>query len=711
MKQYRLINLGCRGCAATMEQVLGSLPGVSGVSIDFDESLLNMYGEEIGLETILQVIQKIEPDVEVEEILTEENMTPAVHRQGSIMSAIFNRENLPEIKKLLLAGLLFMGGIVFGEKLKATPYSLGYYSVFFSAYLICGLSVIKSAFRNVIRGNLFDEFFLMTLATFAAIALGFFGEAVGVMLFYRVGEFFQDVAASNSRKSIKSLLASKPVFANLLKGNQIINVSPDTVNPGDVLIVKPGEKIPLDGMVLNGSSQVDTSPLTGEPVPVSAEVGHSLYGGSINLTGVLKIRVTSPYKESAIARILELVEFAVAQKSPTERFITKFARYYTPAVVTLAVLVALLPPFMGYGSFSSWIYRALVLLIISCPCALMVSIPLGYFGGIGAASRHGLLVKGGNVLDALTEVTSVIFDKTGTLTEGVFKVTSLRPVAGLTPEELLTTVAMAEMNSNHPIARSVMKAYGKKPASINIEMEEIPGEGVRAEENGHFILAGKAALLENRGIVVPHVEEGGTVVHAALDDIYQGYLVVSDVIREDAPLAVRKLKEMGIRTIQMLTGDRYGVATAVSAALEIDDYRAELLPHEKVEQVKNIRNRIGGKVLFAGDGINDAPSLAAADVGVAMGGLGSAAAVETADLVILSDRPSEVADAISIARQTRRIVWQNISLALGVKGLVLILGLAGISGLWEAVFADVGVALLAVLNSARTIRMGIVTQA
>lgn len=692
-----------------MEQTIGVLPGVTGASIDFEETLLTIHGEEVDLETLREIILKIEPQVEVVEVSISER-TSTLEKEKGFISSLFSRENLPELRKLIFASLLFAGGMLFEDPLRSTPWFFGYYGVFLAAYLICGLDVIMSAFRNLAGGNLFDEFFLMTLATFAAIALGFMGEAVGVMLFYSIGEFFQDLAASNSRNSIKSLLASRPTSAHLLQDGELGTILPEDAVVGDVLMVRPGEKIPLDGMVLIGSSQVDTSPLTGEPVPISVEVGEPLYGGSINLSGVLTIRVTSAYKETAIARILELVEFAVAQKSPTERFITKFARYYTPAVVILALFVAFLPPLLGMGSFSSWIYKALVLLIISCPCALMVSIPLGYFGGIGAASKHGLLVKGGNVLDALNEVTTVIFDKTGTLTKGVFEVTSLRPVEGVTPEELLNTAALAEMNSNHPIARSIMKAFGKIPEKINVEMKEIPGKGVEAVHEGRTILAGTASLLEGKGIFTQPVGDIGTVVHLAVQGKYQGYLVVSDVIREDASLAVEKLKKLGIRTISMLTGDRYGVANAVSSQLGIDNFKAELLPHEKVEEVKSSRSKGIGNVLFAGDGINDAPSLATADVGVAMGGLGSEAAIETADLVILSDRPSEVADAISLARQTRKIVWQNIILALGVKVAVLLLGVAGISGLWEAVFADVGVALLAVLNSARTVRMSVVTR-
>ncbi|HPI97456.1 MAG TPA: heavy metal translocating P-type ATPase [Synergistales bacterium] len=711
MKRYRLIKLGCRGCAAKMEQVLAGLPGVTGASIDFENSILYMYGAEVSIEVISKIIKKIETCVEVEDMNENAERASLPVSDTGIIRNLASEENRPELLKLALALLLFLTGMISGDQLAWKAGSFACYPVFLLAYLISGYGVVSSAFRNVLRGNFFDEFFLMTLATFAAIALGFWGEAVGVMLFYRIGEFFQDVAASNSRQSIKALLASRPSVANVVRDGATVSLPPEQVAPGDIIVVRPGEKIPLDGNVLNGSSQVDTSPLTGEPVPVSAGPGDILYGGSINLTGLLRIRATSTYRETAIARILEMVEFAVAQKSPTERFITRFARYYTPGVVFLAFLVALVPPIAGYGTFSNWIYRALVLLIISCPCALMVSIPLGYFGGIGAASRHGILVKGGNVLDALTEVRSVVFDKTGTLTQGVFEVTSLRPAQGVDPEALLKTAALAEMNSNHPIARSILRAYGESlMLSSEIEMEEIPGAGVRATHEGHLLLAGKPSLLQDSGMEVSVVNEEGTVVHVGLDGKYLGYLVVSDVIRSDALQGMKRLKDMGISRIHMLTGDRYPVARWVSAALGIDSYTAELLPHEKVEEVKAIRRKTGGNILFAGDGINDAPSLATADVGVAMGGLGSEAAIETADLVILSDRPSEVAEAISIARKTRKIVWQNIILELGVKVMVLLLGIAGISGLWEAVFADVGVALLAVLNSARTVRMADLTK-
>lgn len=702
MKRYKLAGLSCGGCAAKIEQVILDIPGVEGASIDMDGAILTIYGTPPELQIVTSIVQKIEPGVVVERLDTRKEQNKEL-QAGSILSSLGERENLVEMAQIIISALLFAAGLIFGNSLEATPWSTGYYAVFAAAYLIAGWTVIRSAFGNILKGNLFDEFFLMTLATFAAIALGFLGEAVGVMLFYRTGEFLQELAASHSRRSIKSLLASKPVKANILKNGELKEVSPETVKVGDVILVKPGEKIPLDGKVLKGYSQVDTSPLTGEPVPVQAFEGKSLYAGTVNLSGNVELEVTSDYRDTTIARVLEMVEFAVSQKSPTERFITRFAKYYTPSVVMMALLVAIVPPLAGFGAFGEWIYRALVLLIISCPCALVVSIPLGYFGGIGAASKSGLLVKGGNVLDALNGVKTVIFDKTGTLTQGVFKVTSIVPADGVIQKELLENAALAELHSNHPIARSILEACKEKPSAQGMTMQEIPGNGIRAEKDGAVILAGKASLLISEGIEVPGTEENNTVVHVARNGKYLGYIVISDVIREDARQAIANLRKIGIEAIYMLTGDIEKVASSVSSYLGLDGYRAGLLPDQKVNEVKKILEERRGKVLFAGDGINDAPSLATAHVGVAMGGLGSAAAVETADLVILSDRPSEVADAITIAGKTRRIVWENIFMALGVKAVVMAMGMAGIAGLWEAIFADVGVALLAVLNSARTI--------
>ena len=704
MKKYKLENLGCRGCAAKMEQDLAQLPEVNGASIDFDRSILSLHGGDVPINVISAVVKRTEAGVEVVEYPADGDISQPSRSGKGFIASILSSENRKEVVKLGVASLLFAVGMVFEGPLKATPMSAGYYGVFLGAYLLCGLDIVVGAFKNLAAGHLFDEFFLMTVASFAATALGFLAEAVGVMLFYGIGEFLQDMAASSSRKSVKSLLASRPSSATVLKDGKTATISPESVLPGDILVVKPGEKVPIDGMVLTGSSQVDTSPITGESVPVSAGAGETLYGGSVNLSGVLTIRATSAYKDTAISRIMEMVEFAVAQKSPTERFITRFARYYTPAVVLLACAIAVLPPLIGYGAFRVWIYRALILLIISCPCALMVSIPLGYFGGIGAASRQGLLVKGGNVLDVLNDASTVVFDKTGTLTRGVFDVVSMNPARGVSSEALAEAAAVAEENSNHPIARSVMRACGSGIGGSGADMKEIPGMGIEAELKGHVILAGTAALLGSRGIGADAVDEAGTIVHVARDGKYLGYIVVSDVLKDDAVLAVKRLKDMGIKAVHMLTGDGEKTATAVSSALSLDGYKAGLLPHEKVEEISKLRGG-KGKILFVGDGINDAPSLAAADAGIAMGGLGSEAAIETADMVILSDRPSEVADAIRIARRTRRIVVENIVLALGVKAAVLVLGVAGLSGLWEAVFADVGVALLAVLNSSRTVRM------
>jgi Cd2+/Zn2+-exporting ATPase len=701
-EKYILKGISCSGCAARIGQTIKDLPGVEGASIDMDESVLTVYGIVPDLQIITGIVQKIEPGVEVERLDSAKVQKEKI-QGGSILSSLGERDNLIELGQIMISAVLFAVGLLFAPFFEATPWSAGYYAVFGAAYITAGWTVIRSAFGNILNGNLFDEFFLMTLATFAAIALGFLGEAVGVMLFYRTGEFLQELAASRSRRSIKSLLASKPVEANLLKDGQLEKVSPETVKVGEVILVKPGEKIPLDGRVLSGNSQVDTSPLTGEPVPVRASEGKELYAGTVNLTGNVELEVTSAYRDTTIARVLEMVEFAVSQKSPTERFITRFAKYYTPSVVMMAVLVAIVPPLAGFGTFGEWIYRALVLLIISCPCALVVSIPLGYFGGIGAASKSGLLVKGGNVLDALNGVKTVIFDKTGTLTQGVFKVTSVVPAEGVNEEELLENAALAELHSNHPIARSILEACKEKPSAQGMSMQEIPGNGIRAEQDGSVILAGKASLLVSEGIEVPGTEENNTVVHVARNGKYLGYLVISDVIREDARQAIANLRKIGIEAIYMLTGDIEKVASSVSSSLGLDGYRAGLLPDQKVSEVERIIEERGGKVLFAGDGINDAPSLATAHVGVAMGGLGSAAAVETADLVILSDRPSEIADAITIAGKTRRIVWENIFMALGVKAVIMAMGLAGIAGLWEAIFADVGVALLAVLNSTRTI--------
>ena len=618
-----------------------------------------------------------------------------------------------ERRELLLMGVsavLFAVGMLADTRLEAfLPSWLVLTLCYVLPYALCGYDVLRQMLRNLMRGDIFNEFTLMGGATIAAIALGQLPEAVGVMLFYRIGEFMQERAAGNSRRSVKALLAARPTTAHeLLDDGATRDVSPEDLGPGSRILVRPGEKIPLDGTVLEGESQVDASPLTGESVPVRLSPGGQVHAGTINLNGALTVEVTAPFAESSIARILEMVENAAARKAPTERFITRLARWYTPAVSGLALLVAVLPPLFGLGSFQEWIYRALVLLVISCPCALLISIPLGYFGGIGAASRRGILIKGGAVLDNLRDIRVAAFDKTGTLTEGVFEVNAVLPMPGVSREELLSVAALAESRSNHPIARSVLRAAlaaglgTEKDAAVSA-MREIPGKGVEVTADGAQVLAGNAALLEARNITPLPVDMPGSVVQVARDGRALGALVVSDRIKPQAPGALEALRRLGVDVLAMLTGDRQSQARPVAKELGLDVRKAELLPEDKASALEALGPT--RQTLMVGDGINDAPVLATAGVGVAMGGLGSEAAIETADVVILDDNPQRLPELLRIARRTRRIVWENIVLALGIKGLFMGLGIVGLSGLWEAVFADVGVALLAVLNASRAGRI------
>ena len=618
-----------------------------------------------------------------------------------------------ERRELLLMGVsavLFAVGMLADTRLEAfLPSWLVLTLCYVLPYALCGYDVLRQMLRNLMRGDIFNEFTLMGGATIAAIALGQLPEAVGVMLFYRIGEFMQERAAGNSRRSVKALLAARPTTAHeLLDDGATRDVSPEDLGPGSRILVRPGEKIPLDGTVLEGESQVDASPLTGESVPVRLSPGGQVHAGTINLNGALTVEVTAPFAESSIARILEMVENAAARKAPTERFITRLARWYTPAVSGLALLVAVLPPLFGLGSFQEWIYRALVLLVISCPCALLISIPLGYFGGIGAASRRGILIKGGAVLDNLRDIRVAAFDKTGTLTEGVFEVNAVLPMPGVSREELLSVAALAESRSNHPIARSVLRAAlaaglgTEKDAAVSA-MREIPGKGVEVTADGAQVLAGNAALLEARNITPLPVDMPGSVVQVARDGRALGALVVSDRIKPQAPGALEALRRLGVDVLAMLTGDRQSQARPVAKELGLDVLKAELLPEDKASALEALGPT--RQTLMVGDGINDAPVLATAGVGVAMGGLGSEAAIETADVVILDDNPQHLPELLRIARRTRRIVWENIVLALGIKGLFMGLGIVGLSGLWEAVFADVGVALLAVLNASRAGRI------
>ncbi|MEH2120667.1 heavy metal translocating P-type ATPase [Nostoc sp.] len=618
----------------------------------------------------------------------------------------FNLKN--EVLPLVVILSLYAPGVIFENQLHNTFYSIGEYLLFIPAYLLSGWSVLKTAGRNILKGRVFDETFLMAVATLGAIAIHKLPEAVGVMLFYKIGELFQDIAVSRSRNSIKALLEVRPDYANIQIDGELKKVSPETVKIGDIIVVKPGEKIPLDGEIIDGNSQVDTSALTGESVPRTVRLSETVLAGMINKMGVLSIKVTKLFDESSIAKILDLVQNAKSKKAETEKFITKFARYYTPIVVFTSLAVALLPPLFISGATSSeWVYRALILLVISCPCGLVISIPLGYFGGVGGAAKRGILVKGSTFLDSLNAVNTVVFDKTGTLTKGVFQVSKIVPQNGFNEQELLQLAVKVESHSNHPIAQSIRNASDEKIDALDVrDYEEIAGYGIRAKVKNQVVIAGSDRLLHRENIAHDNCQLEGTVIHLAVDNIYAGYIVIADELKEDAKHAIQALKRMGVEKTVMLTGDNQAIASRIAQQLGIDTYEAELLPEEKVNAIEKLLSSAGkhGKVAFIGDGINDAPVIARADVGMAMGGLGSDAAIETADIVIMTDAPSKVAEAIQIARKTRQIVWQNIGFALAIKAIFIGLGIFGIATMWEAVFADVGVALLAIFNATRAMK-------
>ena len=584
------------------------------------------------------------------------------------------------------------------------------FGIFLVSFLMIGGDVIWKALRNIARGRILDENFLMLIATVGAFVLQDYREGVAVMLFYQVGELFQSYAVNRSRKSISELMDIAPEFANVMRGGKLETVDPEEVEVGEIIVVKPGEKIPLDGVVLEGTSFLDTSALTGESVPREVQPESSVLSGCINNTGVLTIEVAKEFEDSTVAKILDLVENASSRKANAENFITKFARYYTPVVVIAATLLAVIPPlFLGMNSldvWSEWVRRALTFLVISCPCALVISIPLGFFGGIGGASKWGVLVKGSNYLEALAKAEVVVFDKTGTLTKGTFQVTEVHP-NGMSEEELLELTAYAEYHSNHPIATSIQTAYGKeiKPERLGF-VEEIAGHGIQAQVDGRTVYAGNAKLMELKQISFEPVHAVGTIVYVAVEHQYAGYLLITDEVKEDAKEAIAKLKHLGIKKTVMLTGDRKSVAEQVANELGIDEVHSDLLPADKVEQMERLfaEKSKKGKLVFVGDGINDAPVLARADIGIAMGALGSDAAIEAADIVIMNDKPSRIATVMGISRKTLNIVIQNISLAFIVKFAALVLGAFGMATLWEAVFADVGVAVLAILNAIRALR-------
>ena len=703
--------LDCPNCAAKVERKINTLEGIKEATVDFLGKKIVVLADEISENELVELIQtevdKIEDGVKV--------FIPKVQAGESSSE----EEDTGKIKKkLLIGGILFVLGIFVPKTLFIPKLA-----VFLVSYLVIGGNVLLSAFKNILNGQVFDENFLMAIATIGAFAIGEYPEGVAVMLFYQLGELLQGIAVNNSRKSIVSLMDIRPDYANIKVGEGIKKVSPEEIKVGEIIVVKPGEKVPLDGKIVKGASTFDTSALTGESLPREAKAGDDVLSGFINKNGLIEIQVAKVFSESTVSKILYLMENAGSKKSKTENFITKFARYYTPAVVITALIVAIFPPLLIQGAtFSDWIYRALIFLVVSCPCALVISIPLGFFGGIGGASRHGILIKGTNYLEVLNNLESVVMDKTGTLTKGIFKVTEVNAENNikindfqnnkteLTKPLLLKYAAHIEKFSNHPIAQSIVAEYensvSKVDENVVKDFEEISGFGIKVNINNHQFLAGNSKLMNLENITFDKKENLGTAIYLAADGKYIGNILISDEVKEDSARAIKGMKENGVKEIVMLTGDNEAIGKNIAEKLGIDKVFTELLPNEKVEKLEEIYKTKSekGKVAFVGDGINDAPVLARADLGIAMGGAGSDAAIEAADVVIMNDEPSKIVTAIKIAKKTKEIVWQNITVAFAIKIVVMALGLFGDATMWEAVFADVGVALLAVLNATRVLR-------
>ena len=722
--------IDCPNCAAKIERRLNTLERIKAATVDFLGKRVIVESENFSQDELAEFIQaevnKIEDGVKISTKKLHSHSHnhhshshSYAHSHDHSHSHTHGEEDTDNIKKkLLIGGILFVIGIFIPENLFILKFS-----AFLISYFIIGGDVLLSAVKNILKGQVFDENFLMAIATVGAFAIGEYPEGVAVMLFYQLGELFQGIAVNNSRKSIVALMDIRPDFANIKTETGIKKVKPEEIKVADIIVVKPGEKVPLDGKIITGNSTFDTSALTGESLPRDAKTGDDVLSGFINKTRLVEIEVTKLFSESTVSKILNLVENASSKKSKTENFITKFTKYYTPAVVITALILAIFPPLLiSNATFSDWIYRALIFLVVSCPCALIISIPLGFFGGIGGASKHGILVKGANYLEALNDVESIVMDKTGTLTKGVFKVTEIdiendvkindfkNNKTDLTQSLLLKYAAHIEKFSTHPIAKSIVSEYEntvtKTDENIVKDFEEISGFGIKANINNHQILAGNSKLMKLENVKFNEKEKPGTVVYIAFDRQYIGNLLISDEIKKDSPKAVKGMKENGIKEIVMLTGDNNAIGKNIAQKLGIDKVFAELLPNQKVEKLEEIYKTKSekGKVVFVGDGINDAPVLARADIGIAMGGVGSDAAIEAADVVIMNDEPSKIVTAMKIAKKTKTIVWQNITLAFAVKLIVLILGLFGDATMWEAVFADVGVALLAVLNATRVLK-------
>ena len=702
-KIFLLRGLDCPNCSAKIEREVGELEGVSSSVVNLMKQTLTISVDASVATAVAKQIEAIvhnhEPEVEVSEYVVE----------ATAIKNTKSEDNKDDSKKMifrLISGAVFFAiGIILGELVKAPlPVELAFLIV---SYIILGGDVVLKAVKNITKGRVFDENFLMTLSTVGAFIIGEYPEAVAVMLFYQVGEFFQDMSVKRSRKSIANLMDIRPDSATINRNGELVTVAPESVSIGEVIVVKPGEKIPLDGIVIDGESMIDTKALTGESVPRTVHQGDEALSGCINQSGVLTMRVTKAFDESTVAKIIDLVENASSRKAPTENFITTFARYYTPVVVILAAILAIVPPLAFGGDWIEWIRRGMVFLVISCPCALVISIPLTFFGGIGTASKHGVLVKGSNYLEALNNVSTIVFDKTGTLTKGVFNVTDIISANGFTNEQVLEYAARAESFSNHPISKSILASYGKEVDQETItDYKEISGYGISVVADGKKVLVGNIKLMDAENVLYTVCDKIGTKVYVAIDGQYAGCILIADEVKADSKSAIAALKCIGVEKIVMLTGDDERICKAVAEQLGLDEYSAQLLPNQKVEKLELLdsQKRSGSKLAFIGDGINDAPVLARADVGIAMGGLGSDAAIEAADVVLMTDEPSKLVEAIKVAKATKRIVIQNIVIALTIKSIFLVLGAFGIAGMWEAVFGDVGVAMIAVLNAMRIMK-------
>ena len=704
-KVYLLKGLDCPNCSAKIEKEVGELDGVTSSTVNLmNQTLTVQAGTSVAaslLDTVTTIVHSHEPDVEVSEKQLE--ATAPVKKDEK--AAVYNDEDKKRTIRLAVGAVVYAIGMALTVFAKLP--TLAELAFLIVAYVILGWDVVWQAVKNITRGQVFDEHFLMSVSTIGAFAIGEYPEAVAVMLFYQVGEFFQSLAVKRSRKSISDLMDIRPDSATVKRNGVLQVVSPESVAVGEIIVVKPGEKIPLDGIVVDGESMLDTKALTGESVPRSIRKGDEALSGCINQSGLLTLKVTKSFGESTVSKITDLVENASARKAPTENFITTFARYYTPVVVGMAAVLAIIPPLILGGGWSEWLRRGFVFLIVSCPCALVISIPLTFFGGIGAASKRGVLVKGSNYLEALNKVSVVVFDKTGTLTKGVFEVANIIPAAGYQKEQVLEYAAQAESYSNHPIAKSILATYGKPIDQKQFSgFEEISGHGISVMVQGKKVLAGNSKLMESEKIAYAACDAAGTKFYVAADGSYVGCILIADEVKPDSKCAIAELKKIGVEKTVMLTGDDERIGKLVADELGLDAYYAQLLPDQKVEKLEMLdkQKRQGSKLAFVGDGINDAPVLARADVGIAMGGLGSDAAIEAADVVLMTDEPSKLVEAIDVAKATKRIVMQNIVIALGIKSVFLVLGALGMAGMWEAVFGDVGVTIIAVLNAMRILK-------